>query len=78
MTPIDLVIQVNTNKLMLVIVYLDRRRVSDTSKSAETVNYKTPWRPPKKCKQLSTASRMNTSKEVIPGRKQIFYIEFFS
>ena len=37
--PIDLVIQVYTNKRMLVGVYLDPRQSSTTSKSAESGNY---------------------------------------
>ena len=48
---IDLGIQVYTNKLMLVRVYLDKGRVADTSKSAGTVNNETLWRPYKTGKQ---------------------------
>ena len=34
-------------------VYLDKGRVSDSAKFAETVNYETPWRPSKKYKQTN-------------------------
>ena len=49
---IDLVILVYTNKQMLVGVYQDKCRVSDTPKSAETVISETPWRQFKNYKQI--------------------------
>ena len=60
------------------------------------VNYETPWRPSKKCKQtnehqifnltaavskssqlLSASFRMNTSYEVLPGKKPISHRAVF-
>ena len=38
---------------MLVVVYLDKGRVSDTPESAETVISETPWRHFKKYKQTN-------------------------
>ena len=50
----DLVIQVYTNKQMLVGVYLYKGRVSDdTPESAETVILETPRRHFKKCTQTN-------------------------
>ena len=42
--PIYLVIQVYTNKRMLVEVYLDKDKVFDTPESAESVISETRWR----------------------------------
>ena len=44
-------ILVYTNKQMFVRVYLDKERISDTPKTAETVISETAWRQFKKCKQ---------------------------
>ena len=41
---IDLVIEVFTNKQMVVILYLDKGRVYDTLKSEVIVKSKAPWR----------------------------------